>query len=341
MQLAPMFSNGMVLQRERPIYVFGEGEGSVSVTFLGEERRAQAAGRFFLEFTAREAGGPYEMTVVMNGEESVIRDVMIGEVILVAGQSNAQLTIGETYDRDTAFSQDDSLRYYAVTRPTLDEAGNFIPQETPFNECWTALTGQNANGWSAIGLHTGLYLRKKLGMAVGVVACFKGASVIEAFLSEKACAIFPIDPQRQMIDHSLDRFRWNRYPAFLYHYMLEKLVPYQVSSVLWYQGESNRHPYEGTYYDRMLKTMIGEWRDLFLWEALPFVIVQINFFPGNPPEEGVRAIMDAQEKAAEQTENAMLVRISDMGEWEKIHPENKRQVAERICAALEKLVYAE
>ncbi len=338
MKLAGLFSDGAVLQRGRPIYVFGEGKGRVRVSFLGEERSAEADGAFCLTFPAQEAGGPYEMTADLDGTRVVVRDVMIGEVILVAGQSNAELPVSQTYDRDAVFAPDAGVRYYVATRPTADGRGGIAPQASPYNEKWTALTSENAGDWSAIGLHTALNLRAKLGVAVGVVACFKGASVIEVFMREEDCAAFPIDPSRFMIDHIYPLYPWNRRPGYLYHTMIEKTAPFQVAAVVWYQGESNRHTYEATYYDGMLRTMISSWRALFRRDDLPFAVVQINFFPGNPPEPGVRAIMDAQARAVAQTEHCALVRIDDMGEWEKIHPENKRQVAERICAALEELV---
>lgn len=268
-----------------------------------------------------------------SSEQKVVRNIMIGEVILLAGQSNAELTIAETYDRNTVFEDNENIRFFAPTRPTVDENFDIVPMETPFNEKWNLLSGDTARGWSAIALHTAAHFNEKLNIPVGVVTCFKGASVIECFLSEKVNGQFDIDLSKVMDDHFRPKFAWNK-PAFLYHYMFEKLVPFQVGAAVWYQGESNRTVYEGGYYDKMLLALIGEWRELLRLPALPFAIVQINLFP-EIPEEGVLAIRAAQERAVEQAEHCALVRIDDLGEHEKIHPENKREVAGRICAALE------
>ena len=334
MKLNSIISDGVVFQSEQPIVIFGEGHGKITAEFLGEVREYPADGKFIITFSPHPAGGPYEMRVSDGVHHITIGNIMIGKVILLAGQSNAELTVAETYDRDTVFQSNDNIRFFAPTRPTIDGEGNIIPLETPFNERWNLLSGDEANQWPAIALHTAEYYYNKLNVPVGIVTCFKAATVIESFMSEKANAQFAPDPSKLMADHFLPIFAWNK-PAFLYHYMFEKLVPFQTGAVIWYQGESNRTVYEGGFYDKMLLTMIDEWRELFNIPDLPFAVVQINKYPD--PVDGVEAIRAAQERAVKQADHCGLVRIDDLGEHEKIHPENKREVSMRICAVLDSL----
>ena len=336
MKLNSIISDGAVFQRNQPIVVFGEARGKITVKFLDEQNECWADGKLCISFSPHPAGGPYEMHFFDSTEKKTIKNIMIGEVILLAGQSNAELTIAETYDRNTFFESNENIRFYAPTRPSTDTMYRLLPLESQFNEKWNMLLSDTAAEWSAIALHTAIYFQKKLNIAVGIVTCFKEASVIESFLSEKANEKFDIDQSKLMSDHFYPAFAWNK-PSFLFHYMLQKIIPFQISTVIWYQGESNRTVYEGTFYDKMLVSLIEEWRKLFEVPNLPFVIVQINLYTSHDTEEGVTAIREAQKRAVEQTENCCLVKIDDLGEHEKIHPENKKEVSERICAAIETL----
>lgn len=337
MKLNSIISDGVVFQRNEPITVFGEGHGKITAKFLDEQKECRADGKFCITFSPHPAGGPYEMYFSDEAEQKTVSHIMIGEVILLAGQSNAELPISETYDRDTFFQTNENVRFFAPTRPETDEDFNLVTIESQFNEKWNMLSSDTANEWPAIALHTAIYFYQKLHIAVGIVTCFKGASVIESFLSEKAYGKFDVDQSKLMIDHFCPMYAaWNK-PSFLFHFMLQKLVPFRISAVIWYQGESNRTVYEGTFYDKMLIALIEEWRELFQAPKLPFVIVQIHLFPSADGDEGVAAIREAQKRAAEQTEYCGLVKIDDLGEYEKIHPENKKEVSLRICAMLERL----
>ncbi|MBQ0084538.1 MAG: hypothetical protein KBS52_07255 [Clostridiales bacterium] len=333
MKLASIFSNGAVFQRNQKILVFGEGDGEFSAEFLGEERKINANGKFCVEFSAHEAGGPYKMQVNLNGEKKTIENIMIGEVILISGQSNAELTIAETFDSGAPFKSNPNVRFYLQTRPHQDESGAMYPERCIFNENWSELRENEAKGWSAIALHTALYFEKKLGVAVGVVGAYKGSTIIQSFLSDESYKKFDIDYDKcRPFPQTLC---WNK-PSYMYNYVVEKLVPYQFGSAVWYQGESNATVYEGSFYDGMLKELITDYRARFKNANLPFAVVQINRFR-SLDESGTVAIQEAQKRVAENTENVKLVTISDLGEHTRIHPRNKKQVSERICAVLEEL----
>ena len=79
--LAPVFGDHMVLQRDLPIRIFGWGKGSGAITFLGETRNITAGEKgWSVLFPALPAGGPYEMTLRLDGETRTLRDILIGEV---------------------------------------------------------------------------------------------------------------------------------------------------------------------------------------------------------------------------------------------------------------------
>lgn len=133
---------------------------------------------------------------------------------------------------------------------------------------------------------------------------------------------------------------FNNKASVLYNAMIHPLKNLHFKEVLWYQGESNtgRH---NEYYG-MIKNLIQNWRDLFKNPKLPFVIVQLpNFMQvRNYPTDGDWArLRDVQLKLSQTIPDVGLTVNIDLGEWNDIHPLNKKDVAYRIMLQTEKLVY--
>lgn len=129
-------------------------------------------------------------------------------------------------------------------------------------------------------------------------------------------------------------------PAGMYNAMLAPLFKLPLTGVIWYQGESNVGAAEE--YRRLLPAMIRDWRRSFD-QPLPFVLVQLPGF-GEPVEQpgpsGWAVMRDAQTEALAEPNTAMAVTI-DLGEWNDIHPLDKKPVGERLALAARKLVYGE
>ena len=88
--LNPIFTNGMIMQANKPVRIFGSGEGEVAVDFLGQSQSITSNGEWLIEFDAQSYGGPYTMTVSLNGKKTEINDIYFGDVYLLGGQSNMQ-----------------------------------------------------------------------------------------------------------------------------------------------------------------------------------------------------------------------------------------------------------
>ncbi len=112
--------------------------------------------------------------------------------------------------------------------------------------------------------------------------------------------------------------------------------PRKLSGVVWYQGESNIERPE--IYADELRTMIREWRELFEDDNLPFYIVELAAYMHSellsPESEGWRAIQDAQRRVAEEMDGVYLVPGRDLGEWNDIHPQDKKTLGERVVKAI-------
>lgn len=121
-------------------------------------------------------------------------------------------------------------------------------------------------------------------------------------------------------------------PVGLYNAMIAPLTNYALKGILWYQGESNASRYN-EYYD-LLKAMIVDWRGAFNDPSLPFIVAQLpNFMlPRNIPSESEWAeLRDVQLKLSHNLPNVGLCVTIDLGEWNDIHPLNKKAVGYRLA----------
>lgn len=128
--------------------------------------------------------------------------------------------------------------------------------------------------------------------------------------------------------------------AATYNGMLLPLAPYAVAGMVWYQGESNTG--RTRVYEAQLLSLMQDWRQQFQHPTLPFVIVQLaNFMAPSPtPQEtGWAELRESQRRAALSDPRAELAVAIDLGEANDIHPLRKRELAERVVLAFDKLVF--
>ncbi|WP_312902390.1 sialate O-acetylesterase, partial [Chryseobacterium taichungense] len=124
--------------------------------------------------------------------------------------------------------------------------------------------------------------------------------------------------------------RWK--PTGLYNSMINPLINYKVKGFLWYQGESNTgKPKE---YGDLLTTMINDWRSKWQEKDAPFLIVQLaNFMEAKnqPVESNWAELRDQQRKVSLNVPKSGLAVIIDVGEWNDIHPLDKKTVGDRLA----------
>jgi len=124
--------------------------------------------------------------------------------------------------------------------------------------------------------------------------------------------------------------RWK--PTGLYNAMINPLINYNIKGAIWYQGESNTgKPKE---YGDLLTTMILDWRNKWNRKDMPFFTVQLaNFMEPKtqPVESNWAELRDQQRQVSLKVPNTGLAVIIDLGEWNDIHPLNKKTVGDRLA----------
>ncbi len=149
------------------------------------------------------------------------------------------------------------------------------------------------------------------------------------------------EPQREGSGASRSGIAFQNQPAALYNAMIAPLVGYGIRGICWYQGESDTG--NPAAYAKMQPALIRDWRSRWQSPRLPFLFVQLPGFMDMqylPAESGWAAFREAQAKSLALPQTAMAVAI-DLGEWNDIHPDRKKEVGERLALAAEKLVYGD
>jgi sialate O-acetylesterase len=130
-------------------------------------------------------------------------------------------------------------------------------------------------------------------------------------------------------------------PAALYNAMIAPLINYPIKGFLWYQGEANTG--RAAEYAKLQPAMINDWRNKWNQPDAPFLYVQLPGFMEynySPSESQWAQFRESQLKSLSVPHTAMAIAI-DLGEWNDIHPDRKKEVGDRLALAAEKVAYDE
>jgi sialate O-acetylesterase len=128
-------------------------------------------------------------------------------------------------------------------------------------------------------------------------------------------------------------------PGGLYNGLINPATNYSLKGVIWYQGESNTT--RGKEYRQLFKDLITDWRTRFSKPEMPFLFVQLanlNLPEKQPVESGLADVRDAQRRALQLPYTGMAVAY-DLGEWNDIHPLNKKEIGRRLALEAARIAY--
>lgn len=189
-RLPSVISDGMILQRNEPIKIWGwaDADEKFEINWNGKTylATAQHDGSWECTLPAMAAGGPFQMTV----GEITLDNILIGDVFLCSGQSNMELPVRRVTDmfaEEIASYENPDIRHYAVP-----QTFNFTaPQEDTPEASWKPCTRENVMNFSALAYFFAKELYKKTGVPVGLVNASWGGTPAEAWMSEEALTPFP------------------------------------------------------------------------------------------------------------------------------------------------------
>lgn len=187
-KVAAVFSNHMVLQREKNIKIFGQGKDgeTVTVTFLGETYTTTVQqDRWTVILPPQAAGEGYEMKISCAGSEKRFTNIAIGEVWLAGGQSNMEYELQNCTGGKEMLAGDKNPRvrfYYTQKNAYMDDQFFEMEEKTGWNE----FGEEAAKDWSAVGYIFGKKLAKDLDVTVGIIGCNWGGTSASNWMSEES-----------------------------------------------------------------------------------------------------------------------------------------------------------
>jgi len=289
LRLAPLFNDGMVLQQQAKIKIWGKANPE-------EKIQIELAGRIY--HTASAKSGDWKISIpplkaqvglvlkVIAGKDSVIiQDIAVGEVWMASGQSNMEMRVWQSDVAALAkeVSKDEDLRFFLQ------------PQWPSPHSCfdgggeWMKADSVSVKGWSAVALSFALELRKKLHVPVGIISSNWGGTAVESWIPRSRLAkdsiTSPILKRMNQYQIALEksdpienRFPWcwdlpgqRHTPGDLFNGMIAPHIHFAIKGVIWYQGESNS--YRARQYEHLFPMLISSWRELWQNPKMGFYFV--------------------------------------------------------------------
>ena len=375
-----VFSDDMVLQRDEYIRIWGwakEQDGqTICAEFMGLKGSAviqDGAWLITLDGTlgASSAKGN-TLRVYSKTQEKTYDDVLVGDVYMVIGQSNAAYVVNnflEDAAKDAEFNKQftkDDITNNDNIRVIRNNIGD-IPGSTN----GTVKLAKNVNhtrGWelpSKAGLNTsalGYFFAKQIinktnnEIPVGIIECSAAGCVMAAFMSPEAAEICNVDTysekQKGYYAESAIGMQQSR---VMFNQCINPFMQYTISGILWYQGESDMTESLSAVYPENFKTLITDYRDKIdqNYHDFPVFIVELPTEYMQPADftGEIWAYMDVGSVRSYMgnipsiLENAFIAVSSDLWKnkeyWNSLHPYCKWPMADRITNMALPLLYGD
>ncbi|MDR3262463.1 MAG: sialate O-acetylesterase [Tannerella sp.] len=381
LRFAPIFGQGMVLQRNQEVNVWGTAPASapVTVSIQGKSVPAEsdAEGNWRTTLSGLTAGGPFELKLNSGSISVVLKDVYVGEVWMAGGQSNMQFSLLHNADaeRYLAEATNPDIRYLQV--PIINYEGEPVKN----NELkWRQATGGTAKGISAVAYFFAKDLQEKLKVPIGVICAYKGGTPAETWMSKTSITSNPAlaviwDDYQALVNSRKE----GEYEQLFDEYQ-EGIAKHRIANAAGATGlkapiepmgpKHHRRPaglyetmltrvfpytvrgviwYQGEanasraeQYKTLFPALIAEWRDKFEQKDLPFYFVQLsNYSSGGNRNTFWTELQEAQLETWKTVPNTAMAVSIDYGDSLDIHPKQKEPIGKRLAASARHLLYGE
>lgn len=192
LRVAALFGDHMVLQRGKPVPVWGWAEPGTEVTVTARDQSAVATadddGRWTAELEPLTVGAPFTVTVSSGDATHTFDDVLAGEVWLCGGQSNMQWSVKQSNHAAAEIAAADHPKLRVVSIPRINEPA---PLADVGPVSWRVCSPETAGGFTAVGYYFGRTLLENLDVPVGLIDSNWGGTPIEAWTSAAALGPHP------------------------------------------------------------------------------------------------------------------------------------------------------
>jgi len=338
-ELAPLFADNMVLQRDSKAAIWGKAEPGARVVITSTWAKGKTVvhaddqGRWNVMLATPSAGGPHELTF-NDGDRLTLKNILIGEVWICAGQSNMEMTMRGFMGQPV----EGAAELILTAKPSVPIRScnlsriKSLELEEECDARWFEHTSEGVAEASATAYFFAKRLCDVLGVPVGIINVSWGGSPIEAWMNPE---LLRREFAEEFSFAHLDSMTWPeenpwKAPGVLYNGMLHSVAPYTAKGFLWYQGCDNISRYEQ--YKRLQPAFVKMLRQEWGNDRMPFYFTQIapyGYFNPDAPDAGY--MMWAQAQTLEMIPYSGMAATHDVGEVNCIHPADKKSVGDRLA----------
>ncbi|MEO9004763.1 MAG: sialate O-acetylesterase [Ginsengibacter sp.] len=357
LQISNVFANDMVLQRNKPIPVFGTANSNEEVSVIfnhqTEKIKANSNGKWEVFLKALPAGGPYSLTVESKDKKIEFSNILMGDVWLCSGQSNMLFRLNQAFEGKKAIENASNKNIRLFQLNAIEENDNVawdsvtlekVNELKYFSGNWQQCNPESASNFSAVGYFFGHKIQQEENIPIGLIEVAVGGAPIVSFMDrqkmefdnylvdelndwKKSDFLMPWVRERvaKNIENSKDPRQRHPYePCYNYEAGISKFIKTPIKGIIWYQGESDAHNIDLYAYN--FKKLIADWRSLWK-DSLPFYFVQLSSIdrPSWP------YFRDMQRKISDEIPNVGMAVSSDLGDSLNVHPTRKQLVGERLA----------
>ena len=333
-ELGPLFSDDMILQRNSQVPIWGSAKGNEKVSIISSWNnnevitKADNNGNWTADISTPDAGGPYEIKISSKKNILNLTNVLIGEVWVASGQSNMQMALygggREPVLRSIdmiAQAKNPNIRLFTVKH------NSSISPIKELKGKWLVSSPANVSAFSAVGYSFADYLNKVLDIPIGIINTSWGGTPAEAWTDKKT--LDSNFEKSQIRNNHKDKVVQHN-PSGLFNAMINPLIPFKIRGAIWYQGEGNVS--RANNYTKLMNKMIEGWRSNWGQGSFPFYFVQLAPFSYNGINNTASAYLrEAQLHTMLQTENTGMAVTLDIGSEKTIHPPEKILVGKRLA----------
>ena len=365
LQIPNVFANDMVLQRNKPIPIFGTASANqeilVSFSKQTKKTKSDSDGKWEVIFDGLPAGGPYTLTVESKDKTITFKNILMGDVWLCAGQSNMLFRLDQSFEGKNAIenSTNKNIRLYQLK--AIQETDNVawdsatlekVNELKYFTGNWLQCSPGSAATFSAVGYFFGKKIQQKENVPIGLIEVAVGGAPIVSFMDRhtmefdhylvnelydwrKSDFLMPWVRERaaKNLENSNDQRQRHPYePCYNYEAGISQLINTPIKGIIWYQGESDAHNIDLYAYN--FEKLISSWRKLWK-ENLPFYFVQLS----STDRPSWPYFRDMQRKISSEIPNVGMAVSSDWGDSLNVHPVHKKPVGARLALLALKNTY--
>lgn len=341
-RLHSSLQSNMVLQRDSDFILWGTAnkgvEVKVNVSWTDEQYEGIADSEGIWEVIVPVPsvieGNPEQTICVSCGAEEVtLKNLLIGDVWILGGQSNMMMSLSKTekHDVETAKADYPLMRYFRI-----NQLGSNKPLFDWYSftqgHKWEVVSPSNADDVSAVGYYFAKEIIQQTGIPVGLINTSVGGMPIRSFIPKE---VFEAD---QVLEANYSDLETGRF----YNTMVYPIHRISCKGFLWYQGEADWAKW--MYYERSQLTLMKTWRERFnCRDDAPFYYVQLapygngqkwnypNVFYQSGKLESYALMREVQAGIRERDPNTGMAVTMDVGDLDDIHPRRKAQVGERLA----------